>query len=179
MPFNDRCAVCTAENTEAQEAVGLLVLDGEISWREAARRLELPHGKGLQNHMDRHYEPPGSAEQQGIEARLELRYRQQIAQAVEGLLDKMEVAPAEVKPLYATAIKNLRELDATKASQQQLVAALKAVHEITGMKMGQQMLLQFAQAAFDKNVKAAELPEAQPALAGTVSMEVLEAELVE
>jgi len=53
-----------------------------------------------------------------------------------------------VKPLYATAIRNLRGLMETKPSQQHLIAALKGIHEITGMRMEQQMMLAFGQKMF-------------------------------
>jgi len=69
-------------------------------------------------------------------------------EARQGLLEQFSFAPADVKPLILVAIQNLDGLRHTKASQQQLIAALKTVQEMTGMKNEQRMLLGFAKAMF-------------------------------
>lgn len=137
------CKVCNAENTDEQEAVGLLALDGEISWEEAKRRLGLPNPKGLQNHMAKHYVAPPSEVDEALSALPGL-----IAGSIEELQEQMRFAPPDVKPFYAIAIRNLSELENTKASQQNLIYALKAIHEVTGMKNEQRLMLDFARHHF-------------------------------
>lgn len=93
--------------------------------------------------MEKHYST-GPTPQDALDAEL----TRQIQMAEAELLQQMDVAPTEVKPLYAVAIRNLRGLADTRPTQKELISALKAIHEITGMKMGQQMMVQFARAAF-------------------------------
>lgn len=71
-----------------------------------------------------------------------------IEESIEALTEQCRLAPADLKPLYLSAIHNLRGLAATSPSQQHLQTALKAIHEITGMKMDQQLMLQFGMARF-------------------------------
>lgn len=139
------CKTCSAENRDEQEDVACLALDGQISWAEAARRLGLTHAKGLQNHMEVHWSPPATATEVVLE-----EFDQQVADAIRDLMDEMRFAPVAVKPFYAIAIANLKGLDQTKPSQQHLINALKGIHEVTGMKMEQQMMLDFARHHFNQ-----------------------------
>lgn len=125
------------------EADGLLALNGEIPWSEVQRRWDLSNIKGIQNHMRRHYQPPPSEDEQ-----FEEQFDPLVADSITDLAEAMKYAPPEVKPFYAIAIQNLKGLKDTKASQQHLINALKAIHEVTGMKMEQQLMLQFAQHRF-------------------------------
>jgi hypothetical protein len=137
------CKVCDSPDIDGIEADGLLAVKGQIPWAEVARRWDLTHHKGVQNHMARHYMPPPSADQEFSE-----QFDPLVSASVEELAEAMKWAPAEVKPFYAIAIQNLRGLADTKPSQQHLINALKAIHEVTGMKMEQQLMLQFAERKF-------------------------------
>lgn len=59
---------------------------------------------------------------------------------------ELAVAPPTIAPLYAVALRNLEGLEETKASQEHLIRALKAIHEITGLQLQQRMLVTFAAA---------------------------------
>lgn len=161
------CKVCNAKNTDEQEAVGLLAVDGEISWEEAKRRLDLPNPKGLQNHMAKHYVAPPSEADVALE-----EFPQLIADSIKELTEQMAFAPPEVKPFYAIAIKNLSGLDQTKPSQQNLIYALKGIHEVTGMKQEQRLMLEFARHHFGLGSGAAKAAIEQHA-------DVIEGEVVE
>lgn len=137
MSVDTRCAPCNADNRDEQEALGVRAMNGELSWRAAATELGLTHGAGLKNHMEKHYVLP-TRQATGHD------YDVLIADSVEDLKAQMAVAPPELKPLYAVAIQNLVGLADTKPSQAHLIAAIKAIQEVTGMKMEQQMLLQYA-----------------------------------
>jgi hypothetical protein len=126
------------------ESLGRQALSGDISWREAARRADLSHAQGLKNHMERHF----TSESEKAFSELDDALGLELAAIESELLEKLRMAPTEVKPLYATAIRNLRGLMETKPSQQHLIAALKGIHEITGMRMEQQMMLAFGQKMF-------------------------------
>lgn len=145
------CKTCLADNQDEMEEVALLAMDGQISWAEAARQLELPHAKGLRNHMDRHWQPPVAPSAVALED-----YEQQVADTISELMVEMRFAPAAVKPFYAIAIQNLKGLKDTKASQQHLINALKGIHEVTGMRMEQQLMLDFAKHHFNQIGPAAE-----------------------
>lgn len=125
------------------EADGLLALNGETSWAEVARKWNLPNIKGIQNHMRKHWVAPPSADEQFDEA-----FDPLVADSIEELSEQMRFAPPEVKPFYAIAIQNLRGIKDTKPSQQHLINALKAIHEVTGMKMEQRLMLEFARHQF-------------------------------
>lgn len=144
------CKVCTALDMDEQEELGLLALRGELSWAEVARRLDLPNIKGIQNHMKRHYIPPPSDDDL-----LKEELEPLVQQSIDELTEQMSMVPPEVKPFYLAAIKNLRGLHETKPSQQHLLMALKNIHEVTGMKMEQQLMLEFARAKFGVGGKAA------------------------
>lgn len=137
------CKTCEAHNQEEQEAAGLLALNGEIPWSEVARRFDLPNIKGIQNHMARHYVAPPSEVEQVL-----TEFDSLLAESVQELIEQMRVAPAEVKPLYAVAIQNLQGINQTKPSQQHLINALKGIHEVTGMRMEQRLMLDFAKHHF-------------------------------
>lgn len=153
------CSVCTAENVEELEELGRLVLAGEISWRESARRGGLNHYKKLQNHMARHYVSELAVEENRFENDVEA----EVLETQRLLLEKSKVSPPEVRPMYLAAIYNLGQLAKTRPSQSVLVQALKTATEMTGMKMEQQLMLEFAQAAFGADVKPSELPGVDPA----------------
>ena len=139
-----QCSICNSENVGGLEAIGRAALDARISWREAARQANLTHGQGLKNHMENHYQLPAEKVFDDLNDALVV----ELAATEVELLEKLRMSPAEVKPLYATAIRNLRGLMDTKPSQQHLIASLKGIHEITGMRMEQQMLLAFGQRMF-------------------------------
>lgn len=137
------CATCNAENRAEQEEIALLAISGDISWRETARRIGLTHHNGLKNHMERHYAAaPSELDEVMSEVEAE------IASTIRDLITQMRVAPVELKPLYATVIKNLEGLLGTQPSQQHLINALKSIHEITGMKIEQRMMLEFGAQMF-------------------------------
>jgi hypothetical protein len=138
------CRICIADNLEFIEEVGVQCLRGEISWREGAKRAGLKYHQPLTNHMQKHYTDPNAAVSNALDEDLLV----EVENAARELLEQMRLAPPEVKPLYAAAIKNLRELGNTKPSQQHLIQSLKAVHEITGMQMEQQVMLAFARHHF-------------------------------
>lgn len=142
--MGSQCSICEHENGVELEVYGRQALDGTISWREAARRGDLTHAQGLKNHMERHF----VSETDKVHAHLDDVLGVELAQTETELIEKLRLAPAEVKPLYATAIRNLRGLLETKPSQQHLIAALKGIHEITGMRMEQQMMLAFGAKMF-------------------------------
>lgn len=107
--------------------------------------------------MQRHYVAPLSPEEEAT-ATVPLL----VAQTIEELTQQIHMAPVEVKPFYLIAIQNLRALDRTQPSQQHLINALKAITEVTGMKMEQRMMLQYGQAMFGsapRPVAALEDPE--------------------
>lgn len=139
-----QCSICEHVNSAELEVYGRQALEGAISWREAARRGDLTHAQGLKNHMEKHF----VSETAKVQSQLDDVLGLELAATEAELIEKMRVAPAEVKPLYATAIRNLRGLLETKPSQQHLIAALKGIHEITGMRMEQQMMLAFGAKMF-------------------------------
>lgn len=76
------------------------------------------------------------------------RLSEAVASAIGDLRSRMELAPAEVKPLYLVAIHNLELLHRTPPSQKNLVDALRTIEEMTGMRAEQRLMLTFAQAFF-------------------------------
>ena len=139
------CGTCSLEDSERErlEACGFRALKGEVSWREAARLAGLNHHTSLKTHMEKHTEKPVNPTEAALADVDDL-----IAETIEELKVQMRMAPVEVKAFYATAIRNLAGLMATQPSQANLIGALKAIHEVTGMKMEQRMMLQFAQQMF-------------------------------
>lgn len=174
MPFSEKCSICNSERKDELEAIGLAAVDGRISWREAARQGDLTHGQGLKNHMESHYE---SALDQVV-AELEQELQDEFAETERELLENLRLAPAEVKPLYLLAIRNLRGVMETKPSQQHLIAALKGIHEITGMRQEQQMLLAFGRKMFGGAPEKVEV-ERGPDIAALEAAYPVEAEVVE
>lgn len=156
------CAVCASENQEEIERYGLLALQG--AWNDelgrpwsftgVAKKLNL-YPQSLKNHMVKHYTSAVAADMEDELSRL-------MAEAEADLLQQFAAAPAEVRPLYLVAIQNLRGLKETKASQQNLINALKTIQEVTGMKSQQAVMLGFARHAFKQ------LGEAPAALAESV-----------
>lgn len=156
------CGICNSERLEELEALAAEAVEGNISWREAARQLGLSHHNSLKNHMERHWTPPLAPQEQALQDWPEL-----VAQTIQELSDQMRFAPTEVKPFYLIAIQNLKNLDQTKPSQKNLIDALKAVHEVTGMKMEQRMMLAFAQEMFGTSpavVEATVIKEIEPSV---------------
>ena len=135
------CKTCTAENQDELEAVGLRAMAGEISWREAGRLIGWTRHQALQTHMNNHY--VAGVVQDAVD-----ELDSMIAEAVADLSVAMRMAPAEVKPLYAAAIVNLKGLKSTKPSQQHLIQALKTIQEMTGMRQEQRMMLAYAEEMF-------------------------------
>lgn len=147
------CKVCEADNRDVLELEGLAAVRGDQSWRFTANKLGWSHHASLKNHMEKHYQPP---ELEGdLTSEIEEQLRRQIQATELELLTNATNAPPEVAALYLAAARNLRGLAETKPSQQMLVASLKGIHEITGMKMGQQMLLAFARAQFGDDAPGA------------------------
>lgn len=126
------------------EAIGIEVLDGRRSWKSAAKDANLASYISLRTHMANHYVAPRAASDIVLD-----EMDPSVAAAMRDLQEAMEYAPVEVKPLYAVAIRNLRGLMETKPSQSNLITALKAIHEITGMKMEQKLMLGFANKMFN------------------------------
>lgn len=150
-----KCITCTAENQAELEAIGIQAMSGDISWREAARRAGMAHIP-LKNHMEKHYVD-------GVVAAADDQLDALIAQSIMELAQNMAVAPAEVKPLYAAAIVNLRGLKDTKPSQQHLIQSLKTIQEMTGMRQEQRLMLTFAEAMFKEVASTPKAAIAAPA----------------
>lgn len=157
----DRCTVCNADNRDFLEELGQQALDGAISWRAATREGGLPSHQSFKNHMEKHFAAPPSTEDVVMDA-----LGGDIAGMVEELKAQARIAPPEVAPLYAVAIRNLAGLEETKPSQQHLIQALKAIQEVTGMKMEQRLMLEFARHQFGVPAPEAAgvLEEARPEL---------------
>lgn len=139
----DRCTVCNADNRDFLEELGQQALDGAISWRAATRDAGLNSHQSFKNHMEKHYAAPSSNEELVMDAMVG-----DLATMVEELKANARLAPPEIAPFYAVAIRNLAGLQETKPSQQHLIQALKAIHEVTGMKMEQRLMLEFAKHQF-------------------------------
>lgn len=137
------CRICERDDVETLEEDALPALLGQVTWQSVATKYDLPNIKGLQNHMKRHYIPPPTAEEEVANALDPL-----IHQVAKELAEQMAYAPPEVKPFYVVAIQNLRGIKSTKPSQKDLISALKAIHEVTGMKMEQRLMLEFAKHQF-------------------------------
>lgn len=144
------CKVCLSTDSDEVEAIGITALAGDISWR-AAERACAEYGisrQSLQNHMEQHYTAAIARANDTELLAVESEFDASVASSVADLFDSMRMAPPEVKPLYAAAIRNLQGLRDTKPSQQHLIMALKTIQEMTGMKQEQRMLLQFAEQMF-------------------------------
>ena len=174
MPQPNPCRICeeSDERRAEIEALGLRAAAGELSWRAATREAGLPYHQPLINHMDKHY----VSDAQRLERKVDDDLAVEIEKTSLELLAQMRIAPLEVRPLYATAIKNLRELADTKASQQHLIQSLKAISEITGMKMEQQMMVAFAGQMFGGQIGPATHDPVRELEAGNA---VIEAEVLE
>ena len=172
----DRCAICNSDRLEELEDLGHQALRGDISWRAAAREGGLSHHQGLKNHMEKHV--ASVAATLNPDAAMAQFQAEVVGPALADLTEQMHLAPAELKPLYAVAIRNLMDLWATKPSQQNLIMALKGIHEITGMKMEQRIMLEFAQRAFHAEQKKASLPDGDVKELPS-GVDIVEAEVVE
>lgn len=160
------CRVCTADNQDEVEAVGLKALAGELSWRAAGREVGWSNYASIKTHMERHY----VAEQVRVANDDMDRL---IAESVRELQNQFVLAPPEVKPLLLAAIHNVQELRNTKPSQQHLIQALKTVQEMTGMKQEQRMMVLFAKAMFAE----VDAPVPAPAIeAPVIDVEPVEAD---
>jgi hypothetical protein len=168
------CKTCLADNQDAIEAVGLQAMEGVISWRAAARELGWPDSSPLRNHMKQHYVAAVERSQNAELLAAEAQLNESIDDAVQDLFQAMRMAPPEVKPLYAAAIRNLQGLADTKPSQQHLISALKTIQEMTGMKQSQRMMLAFAEKMFPGAIEG---PQKVPSLSSVV-LEIEEASLV-
>jgi hypothetical protein len=163
------CRVCSSDKRGDIELIGSQALNGEASWRAAAQAAEVTH-QSLKNHMENHYVHPDTTGELAAAQVLDNELSRLMLQTEAELLDQMSRAPAEVKPLYAVAVRNLRGIKETRPSQRNLIDALRTVHEVTGMRMEQRLMLEFAKAAFgpsaatgviDSTVAKAALPEAE------------------
>ena len=134
-----------------------------MSWREASREAGVPHYQSLQTHMHKHYTAAV------IEAAAD-ELDALIADAAVELRTQMQSAPAEVKPLYAAAIVNLKGLKSTKPSQAHLIQSLKTIQEMTGMRNEQRMLLTFMDQMFPKAVST--VPERPMLVENLADLEV-------
>lgn len=162
----NECSICALDNLEEVEAASASALRQKGLWAGLGRRFNV-NRQSLQNHMERHWVAPVTATESAL-AGLDAA----IAQNIEELLHQMSAAPPELKPLYAVAIQNLQDLAQTKPSQQNLIAALKGIHEITGMKMEQRLMLEFGKHMFT-SIGA-------PDIAGELSdPNIIDAELVD
>lgn len=156
------CKTCESPERETIEGVGRLALDGDLSWRTAAEKVGYNHHGPLKHHMENHYLDEAVAAADSA-------YDELLREAEEDIARRLrEATNPEVKALLATVYHNLKSLKDTKPSQQNLIAALKAVHEIQGMKIQQSLLLGF-KANFPKKVESSSTPQ----------RELEEAELVE
>lgn len=155
--MNVNCGICNSDRIDEIEAAGALAVRGERSWRSVCQEFEWSHHAPIKNHMEKHWSPPKTASEQALEGLDAL-----IADALDGLQTQMRLAPPELKAFYAAAIHNLKGLAETKPSQQHLMMALKGIHEVTGMKIEQRLMLDFAQAMFEGRVNAAPKAEALP-----------------
>lgn len=144
------CSICESDNREDIEVLGVQALRGELSWRKATEQSGVYHHNALKNHMEKHF----IAEQAAERAEVDDEFDELVRDSIRELHVQMRLAPPEVKAFYAVAIANLQELKNTKPSQANLLAALKGIHEVTGMKQGQQMMLQFAESMFREMGKA-------------------------
>lgn len=137
------CRTCEDADREAIEEVGVLALEGEISWREAARRTGYSHPPSLKNHMEKHFmQEPLADPSEGFIEKCE-----EVAKRLEASLPML---PPELAALRLVQIHNLRQLHLTKPSTQNLIMASKVEQEMTGMKAGQKLLLAFAEGMFGK-----------------------------
>ncbi len=148
------CPICTEASPEERarvEAEGVEAMNEKKPWKVAWR----DSGTGaseyfFKKHMAEHYKPPAEEAFERVFSDLE--------SMLEDLQVAAKMAPPEVRPLYAVAMHNLRLLEETKPSQQNLILALKGIHEITGMKAQQRVLLDYARAAFGTTPAKVELP---------------------
>lgn len=175
-----QCSICTANNLDWLEELGEQALKEEISWREAARQGGLNHHQKLKNHMLEHYISPHMEKVLDFEGEM----AEQTLRTKRLLLEKARVSPPEVQPMYLAAIHTLENLRLTKPSQSVMVQALKTATELTGMKMEQQMMLQFAEAAFGQSAEleatvdaSDSLKELEEAYADILDVESEEVEL--
>lgn len=145
------CKTCESPERETIEQVGRLALDGDLSWRQAAEKVGYSHHAPLKAHMERHFvaEAVASAEEE---------FRQLYEETREELALRIaQTENPEAKSLLLIAYQNLLGLRDTKPSQQNFIAALKAVHEIQGMKV-QQALILGMKSKFPKKVESTSKP---------------------
>lgn len=156
MPRPITCSICLADNQEDIEAWGLKAQRGAISWREGAKEANVYHHTALKRHMEAHYEAPVTAE-------VVDEFQMALDAAIRELQVAMSSAPPEVKPLYAVAIQNMRVLPDTKGSQQNLISAIKGIHDAVGKRTEQALMMAYAEKMFNEVPAApprAALPEA-------------------
>jgi len=149
-----QCSICASEVQSELEGLANQALRGDISWREAARLGGLTHPAGLQNHMEKHY----ISDVEVMEAEVQTTLEQKVVEAKGNLMADFDNQPPDVQALRLVAAHNLDGLLTSKPSQAHLMAALKAVHEIQGLKTENQLLLAFANRKFNKAVTASPAP---------------------
>lgn len=138
------CGICTLPNVEVVESAALDALDGSRSWKSLGDEYSI-NRQSLKNHMEKHYRATPSLTSLAMEG-----LDPAIAMNIEELQGRMAIASPEIKPFYAIAIQNLKGLLETKPSQQNLIAALKAITEVTGMKQSQTLMIEFARHQFNQ-----------------------------
>lgn len=135
------CRVCFDLDDDLKEKVesaGAEALRGDRSWNSVSLEFGVTR-QSVKNHMEKHWSAPATPTEVALEG-----FDAIVAQTVEELTQQMLMAPPEAKALYAVAITNLVNVKQTKPSQQNLIASLKAIAELTGMKMEQKLMLAFA-----------------------------------
>lgn len=146
-----QCAVCNAEDIDELEEVGRQAMAGDISWRKAAE-VSGRTRQSLKTHMESHVLAQ-------VEKSANDEFEAMVEQAISELAIKFASAPPELKADYLVAMHNLRGLKDTKPSQQNLIAAMRAVNEVIQMKQNTALMFQFARAAFNAAPKPAELEQ--------------------
>jgi hypothetical protein len=130
MVKGNECRICVSPNRVYIERLK----ESGKSYTEMARLVEAEFGERIYTrsftvHFTKHVKVETAAYMTGLK---------------EALQHEMELAPPTIAPLYALALRNLEGLEDTKPSQEHLIRALKAIHEITGLRLQQHMLVAFA-----------------------------------
>ena len=153
-----RCSICTSGDREAIERQIEAARAGTESWREIARRTGR-RVETLRNHADKHM---------GGGPVLDRGWSEMVDSTVASVAEMFESMPPDVKPLLLLVIHNLRSLAHTRPSQSNMIMALKTIEEMTGLKVQNKVLLEFARAAFggavDREVIDADVVDERPQL---------------
>lgn len=149
MATTSGCKICLNPQRAEIEAMCLEAIAETKSWRSVFMAFELTgNPASLKNHMDKHYAPVVDVVMSDFD--------DLVAECIVGLKELLATAPAELKPLYLTAIKNTMGIARTQPSQQNLINSLKVIQEVAGMKQEQRFLLEYSKHAFPQPVAALE-----------------------